>query len=85
MHFSFAEIIHPTSQERHINMLISMIIAQMCLRLVTILGRDSEKCLEGPPFSSCSATRLLHIELIKWLIVAVGYGMGHFESTETQR
>ncbi len=46
-----------------------MIIAQVCLRLVTIKGHGpkTNQYPVWPPFASCSATHLLHIELIRLL------------------
>ncbi len=61
-----------------------MIIAQVCLRLTTIKGHSkmwvllywgdpkTSHYLVWPPFTSSSATHLLHIELIRLLIVACG-------------
>ncbi len=63
-----------------------MIIAQVCLRLVTIKGHSkmcsftvlgeggpkTSQYLMWPPFASRSATHLLRIELIRLLIVAYG-------------
>ncbi len=64
-----------------------MIIAQVCLRLATIKGHSkmcsftvlgggggpkNNQYLVWPPFVSLSATHLLRIELIRFLIVACG-------------